>query len=112
MSETIQEHPTEDKLIEYALGTSSPELKQHIENCPCCSRYVLEMEMVRDAFTEICEEDISPNLKERIFAATRKKSFVNVISHIVQNWHRNPFLIGMITVFAVLLFYFLFILIQ
>ena len=112
MNETVQEHPSDEMLIEYALGDSREQLRDHIHHCPSCSRFVRELTVVREAFTDIEQESVESQVKDSIFRNTRKTSLENTISHFIRYWYKYPFLIGIMTVFAVLFFYFLFLLAQ
>ncbi len=109
MKQVNVNHPTEELLTEYALGNGLPEIGEHIQVCLSCCEYVEQMKLVRNAFVEIEEEDVPQRVGERIFKAAsahRKKG--GMLFYLVGYHNRFPFLIGIITIFIVLLLYFLF----
>ncbi len=108
MGYTIIDHPTEEELIEYAVdGVQREEILEHLASCSNCSEFIEEMKSVKDAFGNLEDEDVSPSVTEKIFAATKKETFKDVAMSYIQNWYKYPFFLGLLTIGAVLLFYFL-----
>ena len=109
MKEIKRDHPTEDLLTEHALNGGLSAIGEHLKNCRECSDFVDQVKLLRNAFQEIEEERVPIRIRERIFKAAstgRKKS--GVFLHLIGYNNRFPFLIGILTIFIVLLFYFLF----
>ncbi|MFP4162749.1 MAG: hypothetical protein ACLFQB_03360 [Chitinispirillaceae bacterium] len=108
MGYTIKEHPTEEELIEFALGEQiGEEIREHVQSCTCCSEYIEEMKNVKEAFQEIEDVEVTPSVTNKIFAATKKKTFQSRAMVFIQNWYKYPFLLGLLTIGAILLFYYL-----
>lgn len=108
MGYTTIEHPTEEELIEFALGEQvRQDIEEHVRSCPKCSEYIEEMKDVKEAFQSLEDIEVSPSVTKNIFAATKDKTFQSRAMVYMQNWYRYPFLLGLLTIGAVLLFYFL-----
>ncbi|KMQ51744.1 hypothetical protein CHISP_1240 [Chitinispirillum alkaliphilum] len=106
MIDTMKDHPTEEMLLEYALGEGSAEIKEHVRNCSDCMEYVREIARVKNVISSIGEEDVPPRVRERIFRKSK-----GGLRQTAQLKHplRFPFVIGMLTMFVVLLLYYLYI---
>ncbi|MDG5816137.1 hypothetical protein QA601_13670 [Chitinispirillales bacterium ANBcel5] len=109
MSDTVQKHPSEEELIQYALGQECGELEEHITTCSQCYEFVEEMRIVKAAFSHIDEQPVSGSVRNKIFESIKKDTSLSKISHFIQHWYTYPFFIGLLTIFWVLFLYFIYI---
>ncbi|MFP4013439.1 MAG: anti-sigma factor family protein [Chitinispirillaceae bacterium] len=108
MGYTVTEHPTEEELIEYALGEQVREdVKEHVQSCHKCREYIEEMRDVKEVFQSLEDIEVSPSVTKKIFSATKDKTLHSRAMVYMQSWYKYPFLLGLLTIGAVLLFYFI-----
>lgn len=102
---TIDRHPAEDALIDYALHESDAEILSHIEECAQCGDFVTEIRMVTSDIADIDDEPVPQRVCDAILAISRGRRSENYLLTFLQNWYRNPFLIGLATIGLILLLY-------
>ena len=105
MSYTATHHPTEESLVECALHPADAELLAHIEQCTQCSEYVEEIRMVSHEITALDDESVPERINVKILAIAHSKRPENYVLTFLQNWYKNPFLIGLVTIALILLLY-------
>ncbi|MBN1307899.1 MAG: hypothetical protein JXA18_08285 [Chitinispirillaceae bacterium] len=105
MNSTMNDHPTDEALIECALEESDGKLRVHIEQCPQCSDYIEEIRTVSRDIAAIEDEPVPERLATKILAIAHGKRPENYVMTFLQTWHKNPFLIGCATAGAILLLY-------
>ncbi len=102
---TTTTHPTEEVLVECALDKGNEVQLEHIKQCPQCRDYVEEIRSVYKDISSIDEEPVPERLAAKILAISRSKRPQNFVWNFLQTWYKNPFLIGIVTVGAILLLY-------
>jgi hypothetical protein len=105
MSLSTIHHPTEEALVDCALHESDEKLLAHIEECTQCSEFVEEIRMVTRDIAAIDDEPVPERVNAAILAISRSKRPGNFLFTFIQNWYRNPFLIGLATIGLILLLY-------
>jgi hypothetical protein len=105
MSYTATHHPTEEALVECALHPADEELLAHIEQCTQCSEYVEDIRMVSKEITALDDEPVPERVNAKIMAIARSKRPENYVMTFLQNWYKNPFLIGLATIALIMLLY-------
>lgn len=107
MSYLIDEHPTDDVLIGYALENSVGGISTHVESCPSCSRYVKEMRLIKDSLETLPDEKTPDALRGIILKTIKNKnnSARSWLNFIWTNWFRNPFVIGIGIIWAIIFIY-------
>ena len=104
------EHPSEEELMELAVSDASTEIKEHIVNCPLCTRTVKEFREVGKQVSSFEDEDVPLQTEQRI---------MNIMMHhghhvhpggpfsSLQTLFTNPFLIALFVAIVVIFLYFL-----
>ena len=105
MNYTATHHPTEEALVECALHPGDEELLAHIEQCTQCSDYVDDIRMVSEEITALDDEPVPERVNTKILAIARSKRPENYVLNFLQNWYKNPFLIGLVTIALIMLLY-------
>jgi predicted anti-sigma-YlaC factor YlaD len=108
MTTTTSSHPTEEMLFEYALNEGDLALPDHLERCTECSDYIEEVRTVARDIAAMEPAPVPERLSTAILAISRSRRPQNFIQTFLQTWYKNPFIIGLATVGAVLLLYALF----
>jgi hypothetical protein len=99
MNEKINEHISEDQLLEFATGTGNIQIQEHLDICQQCSKIVSEFYEVSDALKNLNEEDVPSTLENRILNSlhTKKSGIVRILE--------SPFLTTIIAVVIIFLLY-------
>ena len=105
MNYTLSEHPPEEALVECALHEADAALLAHIEQCSECSGFVDDIKSVSGDIASFDDEPVPERLSATILAIARKKRPENFLVTFLQSWHKNPFLIGIVTIAIILLLY-------
>ena len=99
-------HPPEDSLISCALLERDEEISEHLFQCGSCSEFVEDIRTICNDISSIEDEDIPLSLQKKIYHITKKRAKHYRFLNFIQTWYRNPVVIGMIAVFAVLFSFF------
>ncbi len=107
MNLLIDEHPTDEILTTYAVEENENDISTHIESCPSCSRYVKEMRIIKDSLETLPDEKTPDKLRGSIQKAIKDKNnnARSGLNFIWTNWFKNPFIIGIGIVWAIIFIY-------
>ena len=108
MNYTADCHPSEEILTGCALDNADDELLIHLEECSQCSEFVEDIRNICHEIADLEEQQIPQHLHDKIMAIVSQKKGSKVINFI-QNWYRNPFFYGIMTVLFVIIVYVIFI---
>ncbi len=110
MNSLIEEHPSDEVLAEFALEHKDHAVEKHVQNCPCCSRYVKEIVAIRETLESFPDEEVPEAIRDSILQGIRKKNSIlpSFLQFSWTNWYRNPFIIG-IGIAWIILFLYMFI---
>lgn len=108
MNYTANCHPSEETLTGCALDNASEELRIHLAECSQCSEFVEDVRTICHEIESLDEQQIPQHLHEKIMAITSQKKSAKIITF-VQNWYRNPFFYGIMTVLFAIIVYAIFI---
>ncbi len=110
MSNSVAEHPTEEALIAFALDGVGDDAKNHIRECPSCARYVKEVSLACGAVRDIAEEEIPIDLRRRILSHVQPRVSQRVGTWgKLEEWYRNPLVVGLGVALAAIFFYVFFV---
>jgi hypothetical protein len=105
MNESIESHPSEDVLIEYAMGARDPGIQHHVDWCPQCRAFVDDMKSVRQSLAAIDDEEVPLNLGKRLAKTGALTKFPSWVDAIILNWFRNPIVLTIGFLLYILLMY-------
>lgn len=97
-------HPSEERLMEYAVSGGSPEMRAHIDTCDSCARVVGEFREVKHRVAALAEEEVPDTVRRRILGITRHERGTAFTSA-VQSLFSNTFFIVLIVAVMVILLY-------
>jgi hypothetical protein len=99
MNEKINEHFSEDQLLEFATGTGNVQIQEHLDICKQCSKAVSEFHEVSNTLRNLNEEDVPFALEKRIFNSlhSKRSGLVKILE--------SPFLTTIIAVVIIFLLY-------
>ena len=111
MNHMNDEHPVDTVLLEHALYNEHTDIKEHIESCPSCSRQVKEARILNQVLQSIPEEDVPEKLRGAIIKSIKNKHkpLTQSFEYNIETWYRNPLIIGIGIILAVLFFYIFFV---
>jgi hypothetical protein len=108
MSYTTICHPSEEILVDCALHETNDEVQNHLFECTECNSFVQDVQMMKEDIAGICDEEIPQYLENKVLAIAKLNRPENYLYTFLQNWYKNPFLIGIITAIAAVLSYVIF----
>jgi len=108
MNYTANCHPSEEILTGCALDDADDELRVHLAECSQCSEFVEDIRTICHEIADLEEQQIPQQLHEKIMAIANQQKGAKVITFI-QNWYKNPFFYGIMTVLFVIIMYAIFI---
>jgi predicted anti-sigma-YlaC factor YlaD len=101
MKYTATIHPSEEILAGCALDSVDEEIRDHLAECSQCSEFVEDMRTICQEIADLDEQQIPLYLHEKILAIANQRKNSKIVT-VIQNWYRNPFFYGIMTVlFAV-----------
>lgn len=100
-------HPTEDVLTKCALN-NDVELEEHLFVCKECRDFVDDVRTISSDIADLDKIEIPEYLHEKIMAITNKKR-KKLFPSFIQNWYKNTFFYGVLTILFVILIYAIFI---
>lgn len=104
------DHPTDEKLTEYALNNSDEYIKIHILSCPSCSRHIKEIRSVKTILQTIPDEEVPEKLQKVLKKTTNSTySITSWFEFTLINWYKNPLIIGLGIIGAVVFFFLFFV---
>ncbi len=102
-------HPTEDSLVSFALQLDGDEeVRKHLDDCQECLEYTDEIRMVGEDIEKIEEQEIPSDVQNRILSIARKKTGMENVSLLLRDWYKKPFLYGLFSALAAVMFYLIF----
>ncbi len=117
---TVENHPENDLLIEFAFGDETDELQskeeitKHVDECPSCSRYISEMKGITNALQGMPDFEVPRALHKEIVADIKNKTSItgSIFNFSLVNWYKNPFILtfGLFLVILFLYIYMIFVL--
>lgn len=109
MNQLNNEHPHDDRLIAYAMNGDYGDIKNHVDSCPSCSRYVKELRTIKIALQSLPDEEVPEKLRKAILRTIKNKS--HYLSQWFEfncaTWYKNPFILG-IGIICVIIFLYIF----
>jgi anti-sigma factor RsiW len=95
-------HLTEEQLIDSVSGNIDPEVKKHIEECEACRNEITELTKIQDKLLNVEDEEIPDHVARQVFRSisVRKSIFGFLL-------RENPLLPIIVTIFMILIFYFI-----
>ena len=107
MNYMIDEHPNDDVLTTYAIDSKEDDISTHIQSCPSCSRYIKEIRTIKDSLQALPDEEVPQKLHGAILKTIKDKNNTtrSWLNFIWTNWFRNPFIIGIGIVWAIIFIY-------
>ena len=111
MNQLPDEHPSEDALITYALHGKGEVRNEHIESCPSCSRYVKEIRAIKKTIQSLPDEDVPEKIRKAILTSIKGKNlYLDEWSNFeVTTWYKNPLVVGLGTIGAIVFLYIFFV---
>jgi hypothetical protein len=108
----LDSHPSEERLVAYALGESNGTIEEHVRQCRVCAEYVKDVQAVRGDLSAVADEDVPSYLRERILAYPKRRSFLGLVPFWMRpgEWYRNPVVVGLGVVLAAAFLYLFFLL--
>jgi hypothetical protein len=94
-------------LTTYAVEKTDDDISSHIASCPSCSRYVKEMRIIRESLETLPDEKAPDKLHGDILKTIKDKNSLSDswLNFIWTNWFKNPFIIGIGIVWAIIFIY-------
>ncbi|NLE00482.1 MAG: DUF3379 domain-containing protein [Fibrobacter sp.] len=108
MSYTATNHPSEEILVGCALDEIDAEVAKHISECDTCNEFVKDIRAIEKDIETIGEAEIPEYLNKKVLSITKMNRPGNYLQSFLQNWYKNPFFYGMLTILAVILSYIVF----
>lgn len=108
MNYTTNCHPSEEILAGCALDNTDEELRIHLAECSQCSEFVEDVRTICHEIANLEEQQIPLHLHEKIMAIAHQKKEARMVTFI-QNWYKNPFFYGIMTVLFTIIVYVIFI---
>ncbi len=105
MNHATFNHPSEEALVECALHECDEMLLAHIEECVQCREFVDEIRTLSNEIADIEDDPVPERLCAKILAISRSRRPQNYLLTFLQHWYKKPFLIGIVTIGAILLLY-------
>lgn len=111
MNQLNDEHPDDKVLTAYALYSENMDIKEHIESCPSCSRHIKEVHILKTVLQSLPEEDVPEKLRGAIIKSVKNKNkpLTQLFEFNIATWYKNPLVIGIGIILAVLFFYIFFV---
>jgi len=111
MNQLTDEHPREDELIAYAVNGVESVHKEHITSCPSCSRYVKEIRTIKTTLQSLPDKEIPEKIRKAILTSIKSKNlYANNWFHFdVTTWCKNPLIVGLGIIGAVIFLYIFFV---
>lgn len=111
MSQFNDEHPHDNLLTAYALNGGARNIEDHIKSCPSCSRYVKEMRTIKKVLQSLPDEDVPERLRGTILKSIKNKNrnLGPLFDFEWTNWYKNPFIVVIGLVCAVIFLYIFFV---
>jgi hypothetical protein len=99
------DHPSEERLLEFAIEGGAGEIERHVKECANCAKTVAEFLAVKQRVVALDEEDIPEPLERRVLGIARHGHGTGFFSGL-QALFANPFLIALLVAMVVVLLYF------
>lgn len=114
MNQMNDDHPDGNVLTAYALYGENMEIKGHVESCPSCSRHIKEVRILKTVLQSLPEEDVPEKLRGAIIKSVKNKNkpLIQSFEFNIATWYKNPLIIGISIILAVLFFYIFFVFIH
>ncbi|MBD3419813.1 MAG: hypothetical protein GF398_06835 [Chitinivibrionales bacterium] len=110
MNTETSSHPAEEALTHFALGLNNIELREHVDACSECHRYVQAIQEAKQKIKDLPDVHIPDDVRKKILAMPHKSRLETVfhLSLFFQQISKSPFLIVFaIVLLAVFLYIFL-----
>ncbi len=111
MNNLINEHPSEDTLVSYAVQDVDTGIEEHIAACSSCSEYIEDIRDIKRGIEGLPEVDVPEAVRKAILKNIRSRSFLpGTWFHFdILTWYKNPFLLGIGAVLFILFLYIFFV---
>ncbi len=105
------DHPNDDVLIAYAVNGYIEDMKEHVDSCPSCSRYVKEINTIKHTLKSLPDEEVPENLRAKIMHSVKNSnSYLNQwFNFECTTWYKNPLIVGVGSILAVIFLYIFFV---
>jgi anti-sigma factor RsiW len=94
-------HLTEEQLIDSVSGNINPEVKKHIEECETCRNEITELTKIQNTLLNVEDEEIPDQVERQVFRSISARR--NIFGFLLRE---NPLLPIIVTIFMILIFYF------
>jgi anti-sigma factor RsiW len=103
MNNTLSnDHPPEERLMEFAFEGGAPEVERHLSECGLCAKTVEEFRAVKQRVASLDDEEVPEGLERRVLGITHHGHSPGLFSGLTALF-ANPFLIALLVALVVIL---------